>query len=101
MPNRLPSFTPKSQPDATKEYKRTEHYIEGNRFYAGKAWRALREAHLALYPLCHDCQQAGRLTPATAVHHVVERLKDPSRALDSTNLESLCNACHNRKRTQP
>ena len=29
-------------------------------------------AKLAEHPLCRDCEVAGRITPATEVHHVVK-----------------------------
>ncbi|PAE58568.1 HNH endonuclease, partial [Bacillus licheniformis] len=34
--------------------------------------------------------------PADMVHHIVEVKQDWSKRLDLSNLESLCNACHNK-----
>ena len=61
------------------------------------AWRRLREAHLALDPLCRFCADAGRTTPAREVDHVrpFRGLDDPRR-LDPCNLRSLCSSCHAR-----
>lgn len=72
---------------------------EDNRFYASKRWRNLRRMHLTKNPLCDDCYNKGCIQIAEQVHHIVERKVDPSRALDPTNLQSLCIPCHNRKRS--
>ena len=53
-------------------------------------------AHLKAHPLCVPCLAGGRITAADTVHHVVERLADPGRAFDPTNLESSCAPCHSK-----
>jgi len=58
----------------------------------GRAWRRIRAAYIAGHPLCEQCKAAGRLTPATEVHHVVPLADGGTH--DDTNLMSLCKACH-------
>jgi 5-methylcytosine-specific restriction endonuclease McrA len=66
-----------------------------SRGYDG-TWRRLRAAHLTGYPLCVFCEQAGRVTLAAVVDHVIpfRGREDPLR-LDPRNLQSLCKTCHN------
>jgi len=58
-------------------------------FYHLPAWRRLRAAHLAAFPDCVSC--GGR---ARVVDHVTSRHQAPDRALDPSNLRSMCNPCH-------
>lgn len=44
---------------------------------------------------CQDCKRYGRLTEATEVHHIKPFDEYPELAFDSSNLVSLCHACHN------
>lgn len=63
-------------------------------------WRKLRRAKLTAQPLCERCEESGRHTLATEVHHIrpaqsgrtpreMERLM-----YDPQNLRSLCHRCH-------
>lgn len=64
-------------------------------FYNRAAWKNLRAAFLAENPLCVRClKERDEAVVATIAHHIVERLVDPSRAYDPTNLEALCASCH-------
>ena len=64
------------------------------------AWRKLRAKKLAECPLCQRCKEAGRLVPATEVHHTlpVETARSASQMqqlmFSYANLESLCHDCH-------
>lgn len=58
-------------------------------------WRRLRRQVLEAEPLCRFCRQAGKLTPATVVDHIVPIREAPTRRLDRTNLAPLCTHCHN------
>lgn len=63
-------------------------------------WHQVRHAQMVAEPLCERCKEDGRITPATEVHHrtPVERGKTfeerTQLAYDTSNLESLCHACH-------
>ena len=63
-------------------------------FYWRSAWRRLRDRFLKANPLCVRCLERDEVVPATHAHHVEERLDNPERALDETNLEALCGPCH-------
>jgi len=60
-----------------------------------RRWRAFREVYLAKHPLCLECQNAGRLTPATEIHHIIPVEDDGTDRED--NLMPLCKSCHARK----
>lgn len=78
-----------------QQYETTRR--KDRQFYKRKRWESVRSAKLNRTPLCEDCWERGRVTPATEVHHVVERKVDPSRAYDLGNLQSLCKRCHARR----
>lgn len=73
-------------------------------FYHSSEWQAVRQQVLERdHYICQVCKRAGRITPATTVHHIVPLRMDYSRRLDLSNLETICKACHNaehRERTQ-
>ena len=68
-------------------YKSDRHY--------DYQWRKLRGVFLSMFPLCHDCEKAGRLTPATEVHHIVAIADGGTDNFD--NLMGLCKSCHSRR----
>jgi 5-methylcytosine-specific restriction endonuclease McrA len=89
MPDEIPYLD-----DRPADYQATEEERERKRFYASVRWRKVRKWFLAKNPLCVHCQAKGRFTAATTVHHLVERLVDPSLAFKVENLEALCSSCH-------
>ncbi|MCM1532785.1 MAG: HNH endonuclease [Ruminococcus flavefaciens] len=50
--------------------------------------------------LCQVCKRAGRVTPATTVHHIKAVRTDYSKRLDPNNLETICKACHNQEHNE-
>ena len=46
--------------------------------------------------LCQECKKKGIITPANTVHHIKPLRLDQSRALQPSNLEAVCGACHNK-----
>ena len=61
----------------------------------------MRAAYLSAHPVCEDCEQAGRTTIATEVHHIrpiesaAGRPADMQElAFNPCNLRALCTACH-------
>ena len=70
---------------------------EEERFYNSYAWQRARNAHRHLEPLCRECAKVDVITAADMVDHIV-RIRDGGDPLNDSNLQSLCNACHNRKR---
>ena len=66
-------------------------------FYKSKEWRALRlEALERDNYLCVECKKRGIITPAFTVHHIKPLRVDSSKALQLSNLETVCGPCHNR-----
>lgn len=82
---------------AKRRNNQQQHTLD--QFYSTTAWRAMRSAYIAKYPLCRMCAEAGRVVAADVVDHIVER-KDGGADLDPRNLQSLCHACHNDKTQQ-
>lgn len=72
-------------------------------FYHTSAWARVRRLALARdFYLCQECMrqvEAGKLLrprKADMVHHIKPRRLYPELALTLSNLESLCNLCHER-----
>ncbi len=40
------------------------------KYYNNKKWKALRDEHIRLHPLCQICEMEGQIRPAQEVHHV-------------------------------
>ena len=71
-------------------------------FYTSKAWRRNSRAYLeSVDGLCERCRAAGRIVPAVIVHHRIhltpENIKDPQYSMAWSNLEALCQDCHNKE----
>lgn len=57
-------------------------------------WTKVRLMVLRSRPLCEMCHAAGRVTPATDVHHIIARRNGGDDS--DENLQALCHACHSR-----
>ena len=74
--------------------------LEYRQLICCRKWLTLRRRKLTAQPLCEICAAAGKVTPATEVHHVrpvesAPTFADRERlAYDWDNLQSLCHACH-------
>ena len=92
----------------TRERYCTKHKSETNRynrertdkeyvaFYKTKEWQLVRGLALARDGYqCVSCKKKGIRKQAEMVHHKIPVKKDWSKRLELTNLESLCEACHN------
>lgn len=70
------------------------------RFYASAKWKRTQAAVMKAYN--YTCQRCGR--PAKIVHHKTwltpDNIHDPAIALDWSNLEPLCQDCHNQEHQQ-
>jgi len=64
------------------------------RFYRSSEWQILRKWILSRHPLCEKCIDNDRITPATELHHKIDIKDDPSKRLDTNNLQPLCKKCH-------
>lgn len=73
--------------DAAKG-ERAKHYKTAH-------WQRLRMVVLRQEPLCRECKDMGRLTPATVVDHIKPLSDGGTDAM--TNLQPLCKECHDLK----
>lgn len=69
-------------------------------FYKSNTWKQCRASYLkSVGGLCERCYAKGLIVPAKIVHHKTyitkHNIKDPSITLDWSNLEALCQNCHN------
>ncbi len=65
--------------------------------YYNRQWQKARAIYLRAHPLCVHCEEAGRLTPATEVDHIIPHRGDKALFWDRSNWQSLCKRCHSRK----
>ncbi len=63
------------------------------RGYGGR-WQRVRLNYLRMHPLCVCCHEAGRVEPATDVHHLIPKRSGGSD--EDSNLQALCHACHSK-----
>jgi 5-methylcytosine-specific restriction protein A len=72
---------------------------EDKKFYDSALWRKTRLAVLKREPWCRECKRLGIATLATVVDHIIPlRMVGPKVSPD--NLQPLCAACHNVKRSE-
>jgi 5-methylcytosine-specific restriction enzyme A len=87
------------------EQHQREYYQQANatrepglvEFYNSTAWKKLRSAYRRENPFCEICANEGRETLAQQVDHRVPLREAPDRALEWSNLRSLCMSCHSRR----
>ncbi|MDR0530766.1 MAG: HNH endonuclease [Oscillospiraceae bacterium] len=72
-----------------------KHTPRGDSAHYDRRWQKIRALFLAKHPLCADCQAAGRLTPATELHHIVAVNGGGSDR--DENLQALCKSCHSKR----
>lgn len=65
-------------------------------FYNTKKWKDKRLKILRRDKyICVECKRYGKITEATTVHHIYPYELYPELRLDTKNLISLCEKCHN------
>lgn len=68
-------------------------------FYNTQRWHEVSARHRHTEPLCRECKEIGKTTPAVLVHHnpeLNELFEQGLNPYDEQYLVSLCTACHNR-----
>lgn len=60
----------------------------------GRAWKRIRDRHIAAHPLCEQCKSNDTITLAQQVHHIKPLSQGGTNDVD--NLMSLCTPCHSR-----
>ncbi|MBO0962506.1 HNH endonuclease [Neobacillus sp. MM2021_6] len=64
-------------------------------FYKTSRWKSKREKILKRDEyLCQECKRFGRSKGASTVHHINTMRNRPDLRLETWNLVSLCNKCH-------
>jgi len=89
------SYCKHHQRDLYKEEQRRSY----DPFYSSPSWRATRRHYIGMNPFCVICESMGRITEASVVDHIRAR-ELGGEDFDQSNLQSLCESCHNKKRTQ-
>lgn len=69
-------------------------------FYHSAAWTSCRDSYIAKrHGLCERCLARGLIRSGKIVHHKIyltpENISIPGVALNHSNLELLCQDCHN------
>ena len=86
-------FCTEHQKQENKRYEKYDRLPEVKKRY-GRAWKRIRDRHIAQHPLCEVCKKNGKLTPAEEVHHIVPLSRGGTH--ENSNLMSLCKACHSK-----
>ena len=84
-------FCEEHQKQENKRYEKYDRSPEMKKRY-GRAWKRIRDRHIAQHPLCEVCKRNGRLTPAEEVHHILPLSQGGTH--EDSNLMSLCKCCH-------
>jgi 5-methylcytosine-specific restriction enzyme A len=103
MPKRVPTCKPPggmTNSERHRLYDRTQRDQEMKAFYHSKAWLDFRRWVLSVRPICEECIQADRLTPASHVHHIKPARDHPELRFTASNVQALCHACHSRIEAQ-
>lgn len=69
---------------------------DNSNFYHSKGWRMTRKFYIKDNPLCEQCTRDGRTTGGQMVDHI-KPISIGGDRLHQSNLQTLCNSCHNKK----
>jgi len=64
------------------------------RLYSSRRWQRERLVFLNEYPLCHYCEEAGRVREANVVDHIKPHKGDYELFWNQENWQALCTPCH-------
>lgn len=70
---------------------------EEKKFYNSYLWQKTRNGYRELHPWCELHLQRKEYVYAQMVDHII-RIRDGGPSLDPSNMQALCNPCHNAKR---
>ena len=83
--------------DVDRAYADMRTDVKEQKFYKSLAWKKLREAMRNKNPLCVHCLTRGLATPMDVVDHIIPLKVAYKLRLVPSNLQCLCNSCHNIK----
>jgi 5-methylcytosine-specific restriction enzyme A len=96
-----PTHAKERQAQRREQYKHYDRYQRDKQlrdFYHSVEWARLRQQRLMIdHGLCQDCLAEQRITPAYIVDHIKPVRLFWHLRLRLDNLQSLCQAHHNRK----
>ena len=78
---------------------KTEERKRVGKQYQTPFWKATRNTHLSMHPLCAGCLSEGIITQAIAVDHVFPWRHIDEHAFHHNLFQSLCHAHHTAKTT--
>jgi 5-methylcytosine-specific restriction protein A len=70
--------------------------MDNSAFYHSRGWRMTRKFYIKANPLCEQCTREGKTTGGQMVDHIKPITLGGS-MLHHSNLQTLCNSCHNKK----
>ncbi|KEH91576.1 HNH endonuclease (plasmid) [Clostridium botulinum C/D str. BKT12695] len=83
-------------PKCSKKYDNLVRDKKSRNFYHSRSWIITRNRIKNRdNGLCLVCLKSKTITPMDTVHHIEELSNTWSKRLDSNNLISVCNSCHN------
>ncbi|NDI33612.1 HNH endonuclease [Chengkuizengella sediminis] len=84
--------------DSNQYYDKYIREKKSKAFYQSKEWKIVRQQALTRnHHLCQYCLKQRQITPADMADHITPIKDDWSLRLVLSNLQSLCNSCHNKK----
>jgi 5-methylcytosine-specific restriction enzyme A len=84
--------------DANRFYNMHTRNKERTAFYKTGAWEKKRVHILKRdHGLCRVCRSRGKATAGNIIDHIIPLEVQPSLALEDSNLQTICQACHNAK----
>lgn len=86
------------QKDRHKAYDKFKRDKTSAAFYHSKEWKIVRkQALIRDNNLCVKCLQQQKIKTADMVDHIIPISEEWRLRLTLSNLQSLCNSCHNQK----
>ncbi|WP_207779294.1 HNH endonuclease signature motif containing protein [Zavarzinia aquatilis] len=95
MPPTFGARPPRSDADRKRDHDQRRESAASRGY--GRKWQAARLGFLASHPLCRECGEIGRVTPATEVDHIQPHRGDQGLFWDRTNWQPLCKSHHSAK----
>ncbi|PEN96603.1 HNH endonuclease [Bacillus cereus] len=84
--------------DSARHYDKYIRNKSSRSFYNSRLWKDMRELmYRRDHGLCVQCRSKGIIKIGDVVDHIIPIRVDWSKRLESTNLQTLCHACHNKK----
>jgi 5-methylcytosine-specific restriction protein A len=94
----MPTINKPEKKKKTYERKETDMRKLRQQAYQTTEWRRLRDVYMRQHPVCEECLNQGKVTPATDIHHLISPFQhgeiNYKLLYDYDNLMALCKECH-------